>query len=60
MIAGCFVAFFMPHEQVMITISKRGQKSAVVVAGTEYRNRIAMKQKVKRLAMQLGAEETVL
>lgn len=60
MIAGCFVAFFMPHEQVMITISKRGQKSAVVVAGTAYRNRIAMQQKVKRLAIQLGAEKTVL
>ncbi len=60
MIAGCFVAFFMPHEQVMITVSKRGQKSAVVVAGTAYRSRIAMQQKVKRLAIQLGAEETVL
>lgn len=60
MIAGCFVAFFMPHEQVMITISKRGQKSAVVVAGTAYRSRIAMQQKVKRLALQLGAEEIVL
>ena len=58
MIAGCFVAFFMPHEQLMITVTKRGQKSAVTVAATAYRNRVSMQQKVKRLAMQLGADET--
>jgi len=58
MIAGCFAAFFMPHEQVMVTVAKRGQKSAVTVAATAYRNRISMQQKVRRLALQLGAEDT--
>ncbi len=55
MLAGCFVTFFMSHEQVAIEITAKGKKSLVQVAGTAYRNKMAMQRKVKQLSDKLAA-----
>ncbi len=55
MLAGCVVAFFMPHQQAFVEITAKGKQSQVVVAGTTYRNKMAMKRKVGLLAKKLGA-----
>lgn len=55
MLAGCFVTFFMSHEQVAVEITAKGKKSLVSVAGTAYRNKMAMQRKVQRLSDKLAA-----
>ena len=55
MLAGCFVTFFMSHEQVAVEITDKGKKSLVNVAGTAYRNKMAMQRKVKQLSDKLAA-----
>ncbi len=55
MLAGCFITFFMAHEQVAVEITAKGKKSVVRVAGTAYRNKMAMQRKVQRLADRLSA-----
>jgi cytochrome c biogenesis protein len=54
MIAGCFVAFFMSHQQAVIeaSISSRG-RTAVVVSGTANKNNRGFQIKLERLAIQL-------
>jgi cytochrome c biogenesis protein len=56
MLIGCFVTFFMSHQQAFIEITAKGKKSHVVVAGTAYRNQMAMQRRVKQLSIKLGAE----
>lgn len=56
MLIGCFVTFFMSHQQVFIEITTKGKKSHVVVAGTAYRNKMAMQRRVRQLSEKLGAE----
>ena len=56
MLIGCFVTFFMSHQQVFIEITTKGKKSHVVVDGTAYRNKMAMQRRVRQLSEKLGAE----
>ncbi len=49
MIAGCFVTFYLSHQQVGIVIETRSKNSRVTVAGICNRNKLAMKNTIDRL-----------
>jgi len=55
MLSGCVVTFFMSHQQAFVEITAKGNKSHVVVAGTAYRNKMAMQRKTNLLSEKLGA-----
>ena len=49
MIAGCFVTFYLSHQQVGIVIETLAKNSRVTVAGISNRNKLAMKNTIDRL-----------
>ena len=49
MIAGCFVTFYMAHQQVGIVIETLAENSRVTVTGISNRNKLAMKNTIDRL-----------
>jgi cytochrome c biogenesis protein len=54
MILGCFITFFMSHQQVMIQVSQDGGQSRVFIAGLANRNKGAMVLQLERLARELA------
>lgn len=54
MIIGCYITFFMFHQQICIELSPADGKTTVSVAGISPRNRPGIKTAVKRLARKLG------
>ena len=55
MIIGCIVTFFMSHQRMAVAITRKGNKSRVMVAGTATKNRIGMQQKVTKISDLLRA-----
>jgi cytochrome c biogenesis protein len=55
MIMGCFVTFFMSHQQVCIEVIEQDGRSRVIVSGTANKNRIAMRNRLEDLAGRLSA-----
>ena len=53
MIIGCYVSFFVSHQQICIELLQKGKKTQVVVAGKSNKNKIGMENKVKLLAKRL-------
>ncbi|CAB5117080.1 Cytochrome c-type biogenesis protein Ccs1/ResB [Olavius algarvensis associated proteobacterium Delta 3] len=53
MIAGCFVTFFMSHQQVYVELSESRSGSRVMVTGIAYRNKVSMANRVEAIARQL-------
>ncbi len=53
MIIGCFITFFMSHQRLCIEVIKKGKKSVVMVAGTANRNKMGMKNKIKKISQRL-------
>lgn len=49
MIAGCFVAFYLSHQQVCLVIDRLRKNSRVTFAGTANRNKLAMKNVVDKI-----------
>jgi cytochrome c biogenesis protein len=49
MIAGCFVTFYLSHQQVCIVIDKLRKNSRVTFAGISNRNKLAMKNNNEKL-----------
>jgi len=49
MIAGCFVTFFLSHQQMCIVIEQLRKNSRVTVAGTTNRNKLAMKNVTEKI-----------
>jgi cytochrome c biogenesis protein len=54
MIIGCYITFFMSHQQICLEIVAAGQKSRVIVAGTANKNKTGMEIKVDRLTEKLS------
>ena len=48
-IAGCFVTFYLSHQQVGIVIQALSKNSRVTVAGISNRNKLAMKNAIDKL-----------
>ena len=53
MILGCFVTFFMSHQQICVEVTEEDGGSRVSVAGTASRNRMAMDNRVEAIARRL-------
>ena len=53
MIAGCFVTFFMSHQQFCIKVTRRKNGSSIAVMGIANRNKLGMQRKVEAFAKQI-------
>jgi cytochrome c biogenesis protein len=53
MILGCYVTFFMFHQQFCVELSSEGNKTKIAVSGVSGKNRPGMLVKTKRLAHRL-------
>lgn len=53
MIAGCFVTFFMSHQQVYVELSASTTGSRIMVTGIAHRNKVSMANRVEAIARQL-------
>jgi cytochrome c biogenesis protein len=49
MLAGCFVTFYLSHQQVCIVIEQHRKNSRVTFAGTANRNKLAMKNTTEKI-----------
>ncbi|MDH3344244.1 MAG: cytochrome c biogenesis protein ResB, partial [Desulfobacteraceae bacterium] len=54
MIIGCYITFFVSHQRVCIEIIKGKTKSRVIVTGTANKNKMGMRQRVKKLSDKLA------
>jgi cytochrome c biogenesis protein len=50
MIAGCFIAFFMGHQQIVVEIVKAGKNSRILMAGIANKNKTGMSIQLKNLS----------
>ncbi|WP_319522206.1 cytochrome c biogenesis protein ResB [uncultured Desulfosarcina sp.] len=53
MIAGCFVTFYLSHQQVCLVIAPLEQSSQVTLAGVANRNKLAMKNSIEKMFAEL-------
>ncbi len=54
LIIGCYITFFMSHQRLCIDIVKKGKKSRVMVSGTANKNKLGMRNKIKRISEKLN------
>ena len=57
MIVGCFVTFFMSHQQFCIKVTRSEHGSSIEVMGVANKNKIGMQRKVAAIAEQLKKNE---
>jgi cytochrome c biogenesis protein len=50
MLIGCFLSFFMSHQQLCIEVFKKGKIAKVMIAGKANKNKFGMQRKIKKLA----------
>jgi cytochrome c biogenesis protein len=55
MIVGCFITFYLSHQQLFIEIERHEGRCRVTVAGSANKNRLGIQKKVERMAAQLSA-----
>ena len=55
MITGCFVTFYLSHQQVCIVIDQLRNNSRVTLAGVANRNKLSMKNTVEKIHKALTA-----
>ena len=53
MIIGCYVTFFMSHQQVCVEVVEEGTSSRVFVRGTANKNKMGMENRVKIISDKL-------
>ena len=59
MIIGCYITFFMSHQQICVELVRTGEKTEVILAGTANKNKSGMLTKVNGFANKLSKiEET--
>jgi len=56
MIIGCYITFFMSHQQICVDIIESGEKCRIMVAGTANKNKLGNERKVKTIAQILSNE----
>jgi cytochrome c biogenesis protein len=57
MIIGCYITFFMSHQQICVELVRVGEKTEVIVAGTANKNKSGMEAKVIGFADKLAKLE---
>jgi cytochrome c biogenesis protein len=55
LIIGCFIAFFMAHQQVCVEVVEADNKSRISVAGISNKSKLGMSKKIAVLAHRLAA-----
>ena len=58
MILGCYVTFFMSHQQVCVEVVEKANGSRVIVSGKANKNKMAMQNRVKKFAQKLARLQT--
>lgn len=53
MMIGCYVTFFMSHQQLCIEVVEEAKNSRVLVSGTANKNKMGMENKVRNIAEKL-------
>ena len=53
MIIGCYITFFMSHQQVCVAVDQAGESSRVSVSGTANKNKVGMQKKMGRISHEL-------
>ena len=53
MILGCYISFFMSHQQLCVEITQSGKKSKVMVAGTANKNKMGLQNRLKKISAKL-------
>jgi cytochrome c biogenesis protein len=54
MIIGCYITFFMSHQQICVEVVESGKSTQVIVTGTANKNKTGMQTKVDRIAEDLA------
>ncbi len=54
MIIGCYITFFMSHQQICVELAASGKHTEVIVAGTANKNKTAMGSRIKAIAAKLA------
>ena len=57
MIIGCYITFFMSHQQICIELVETGKRTEVIVVGTANKNKTGMEAKVVGFADKLAKLE---
>ena len=57
MIIGCYITFFMSHQQICVELVRTGNKTEVIVAGTANKNKSGMHTRVSRFTDKLAKLE---
>jgi cytochrome c biogenesis protein len=61
MLVGCFITFFMAHQQICLEVTPHASGSTVTVSGKANKNPLGMERKVERLAVRLaGGDASIL
>jgi cytochrome c biogenesis protein len=58
MIIGCYITFFMSHQQICVELVRTGKSTEVTVAGTANKNKSGMQAKVAGFADKLAKRKT--
>jgi cytochrome c biogenesis protein len=54
MIVGCYITFFMSHQQICVELVRSGKKTEIIVAGTANKNKTGMEARVTGFANKLA------
>ena len=54
MIIGCYITFFMSHQQICLEAAAVGKNTEVIVTGTANKNKMGMQAKIDRIAEELA------
>jgi len=54
MLAGCFITFFMSHQQLMVEVERVKGETRIRVSGTANKNKLGMDGAVEKVAQQLA------
>ena len=53
-IIGCYITFFMSHQQFWVEVQEKANCSRVIVSGTANKNKLGVENKIKRIADKLA------
>jgi cytochrome c biogenesis protein len=59
MIIGCYITFFMSHQQIFVELAASGKQTQVIVAGTANKNKTAMATRIAAIADKLAQSRSV-
>lgn len=54
MILGCYVTFFLSHQQVCIEAIRKGEQTEINISGSANKNKFNVQKKIERLSMLLN------